>query len=114
MKVRITSRTVEGITVVDCTGRLVGEEEADALRDHVKNVFTENRQVVLNMEFLDHVDSAGLGAMTGLCSTARKAGSDLRLAAPGKRLLDLLRITKLLTVFTVHTTVDEAVRAMRG
>lgn len=113
MKVRITSRTVEGITVVDCTGRLVGEEAADALRDHVKNVLAENRQVVLNMEFLDHVDSAGLGAMTGVSTSARKAGGDLRLAAPGKRLLDLLRITKLLTVFTVHDSVEEAVAAMR-
>ena len=114
MKVRLNSRTLEGIAVVDCSGRLVGEEEADALRDHVKKELAENRRVVLNMENIDHVDSAGLGAMTGLCTSARKAGADLRVAAPGKRLMDLMRITKLVTVFQVYPTVEEAVQAMRS
>jgi anti-sigma B factor antagonist len=113
MSFKMNTRTLDGVRVVDCSGRLTGEEEAQALRDHVKNELAESQRLILNMEFVDHIDSAGLGAMTAVCTSARKAGGDLRLAAPSKRLVDLLRITKLVTVFTVHATVEEAVGAMR-
>jgi anti-sigma B factor antagonist len=58
---------------------------------------------------LSYVDSMGLGEMVASYTTAAKAGSTLKLANIGKRLQDLLVITKLLAVFVSHDSEDAAV-----
>lgn len=102
-------RTVEGVKVVDCSGRVVFGDEASALRDLVKGLLTDNKQIVLNLGEVTYIDSGGLGMLVGLYTSAHKAGGDVKLAALTKRVGDLLQVTKLLTVFEVFDTVEQAV-----
>lgn len=113
MQLRLSTRTVDGITVVDCDGRLVFGEESANLRDTVKSLLSQNNQLVLNLGGVNYIDSGGLGTLVALYTTARSAGGAIKLAALTQRVGDLLQVTKLLTVFEVYDSVEEAVQSFR-
>jgi anti-sigma B factor antagonist len=113
VQLRINTRSVEGILVVDCHGRIVfGEESAD-LRDTVKKLITENKKIVLNLGGVNYIDSGGLGTLVSLYTTARNAGSSIKLANLTQRVGDLLQVTKLLTVFDVYDSEEKALDSFR-
>ncbi|HWY67512.1 MAG TPA: STAS domain-containing protein [Terriglobales bacterium] len=99
MALKISSRTIEGVKVIDCVGRIVFGDEASQLRETVKRELAENNRVVLNLGEVSYIDSGGIGTMVSLFTTARNAGGDIKLANLTKRVGDLLQITKLITVF---------------
>lgn len=109
MALKTSVRSVEGVKVVDCSGRIVFGDEASELRDLVKGLLTDNKQIVLNLGDVTYIDSGGLGMLVGLYTSAHNAGGDVRLASLTKRVGDLLQVTKLLTVFEVHDNVEKAV-----
>jgi anti-sigma B factor antagonist len=113
VQLRLSTRTVDGITVVDCDGRLVFGEESANLRDTVKSLLSQNNQLVLNLGGINYIDSGGLGTLVALYTTARSAGGAIKLAALTQRVGDLLQVTKLLTVFEVYDSVEEAVQSFR-
>ena len=71
------------------------------------------REVLLNLENVNYVDSAGLGAIVGAYTTMTREGGTLKLANVTKKLQDLLSITKLLTVFETFDSEAEALRSYR-
>ena len=112
MQLKLTVRTVNDIVVVDCAGRIVfGEESAD-LRDTVKMVITQSKRVVLNLSGVTYIDSGGLGTLVAGYISARNEGADMKLANLTNKFHEQLHITKLVTVFDVYNTVDEAVKAL--
>ena len=113
MQLRLSTRTVDGVTVVDCDGRLVFGEESANVRDTVKNLLSQNSNLVLNLGGVNYIDSGGLGTLVALYTTARSAGGAIKLAALTKRVGDLLQVTKLLTVFDVYDSVEEAAQSFR-
>jgi anti-sigma B factor antagonist len=113
MQLKISTRILDGITVVDCCGRIVFGEEGAALRDAVKELLAETKQIVLNLGGVSYIDSGGLGTLVGLYTSARSAGGSIKLANLTQRVGDLLQVTKLLTVFDVYDGEDKAVRAFR-
>jgi anti-sigma B factor antagonist len=113
MQLKLSSRTVDGIAVMDCDGRIIFGEESASLRDAIKSMLTTNKQIVLNLGGINYIDSGGLGTLVALYSTAQNAGGSVRLASLTQRVGDLLQVTKLLTVFEVFDTVEEAVKSFR-
>ena len=113
MQLRQSTRTVDGIIVMDCDGRIIFGEESAALRDSVKNLIAQNNKIVLNLGGVNYIDSGGLGTLVALYTTARSAGGAIRLANLTQRVGDLLQVTKLLTVFEVFESVDQAVESFR-
>lgn len=113
MQLRINTRTVEGILVVDCHGRLVFGEESAALRDTVKKLISENRNLVLNLGGINYIDSGGLGTLVALYTTANNVGGSIKLANLTQRVGDLLQVTKLLTVFEVFESELDAAHSFR-
>lgn len=109
MQLRMSTRQVDGVLVVDCSGRLVFGEESASLRDTVKKVLVESPKVVLNLREVNYIDSGGLGTLVSLYTTARNAGGAVKLARLSQRVGDLLQVTKLLTIFEVFD--DEEVAA---
>jgi anti-sigma B factor antagonist len=109
MQLRMSTRQVDGVLVVDCSGRLVFGEESASLRDTVKKVLVQSPKVVLNLREVNYIDSGGLGTLVSLYTTARNAGGAVKLARLSQRVGDLLQITKLLTIFEVFD--DEEVAA---
>jgi anti-sigma B factor antagonist len=114
MSLKVESRETDGITVVSCAGRIVLGEEAAGLRDTLKRALGSSRQVVLNLEGVTYIDSSGLGTLVGVYSSARAAGADIKLGGLGERLRDVLQITKLVTVFEVYDTEQQAIAAFRN
>lgn len=113
MQLRMSTRAVEGILVVDCSGRLIFGEESASLRDIVKKILAESPKVVLNLREVNHIDSGGLGTLVSLYTTARNAGGSVKLASLSQRVGDLLQITKLLTIFEVFDDEEAAARSFK-
>ena len=103
----------DGIVVVDCHGRIVFGEETAELRDQVKAQITSGSRIILNLADVTYIDSGGLGTLVALYTTARNAGGAVKLARLTQRVGDLLQVTKLLTVFEVFNSEEEAVQSFR-
>ena len=112
MQLKLTKRTIDGILVVQCSGRIVFGEESSLLRDEIKNAIQQNnKRIVLNLGDVNYIDSGGLGTLVALHTTAHNAGASIKLANLTKRVGDLLQVTKLLTVFEVYNSEQEALDA---
>jgi anti-sigma B factor antagonist len=109
MSLKIDTRQADGVTIMSCQGRIVFGEEAAALRENLKRVLSSARQIVLNLSGVTYIDSGGLGTLVGVYSSARAAGAEIKLTGLGQRLRDVLQITKLVTVFEVYDTEQEAI-----
>jgi len=114
MQLKLAKRTVDGILVIQCSGRIVFGEESGLLRDEVKKAVADGtKRIVLNLGEVNYIDSGGLGTLVALHTTALNGGSTIKLANLTKRVGDLLQVTKLLTVFEVHSSEQEALEAFR-
>ncbi len=114
MSLKIETRVTDGVSIVRCTGRIVFGEEATQLRETLKNLLKSSRQIVLDLSGVTYIDSGGLGTLVGVYSSARAAGADIKLTGLGQRLRDVLQVTKLVTVFEVYDTEQQALAAFRG
>jgi len=113
MQLKLNTRTKDGILVVDCSGRIVFGEESAHLRDTVKKLVAENNRIVLNLAGTGYIDSGGLGTLVALYTTARNGGGAIKLATLTPRVGDLLQVTKLLTVFEVYDTEEQAIESFK-
>jgi anti-sigma B factor antagonist len=113
MQLRMSTRAVEGVLIVDCSGRLVFGEESANLRDMVKKLLGQSPNVVMNLREVNYIDSGGLGTLVSLYTSARNAGGAVKLASLSQRVGDLLQITKLLTIFEVFDDEQAAARSFK-
>jgi anti-sigma B factor antagonist len=67
--------------------------------------------VIVDLAALRFIDASGVAALVRGRKQARQAGGDLLLAAPRPQVLRVLTLTRLIGVFPVHASVDEAVRS---
>lgn len=114
MQLKINVRTLDdGIIVANCAGRIVFGEETAELRDRVRTLIQKGSRIVLNLEDITYIDSGGLGTLVSLYITGQNTGGAVKLARLTQRVGDLLQITKLLTVFEVYDSEEEAVESFR-
>ena len=113
MQLKLTTKTKDGISIVDCIGRIVFGEESSLIRETVKKAILENNRIVLNLGEVSYIDSGGLGTLVALRTTAQNAGGTIKLTNLTKRVGDLLQVTKLLTVFDVYNSEAEAIESFR-
>jgi len=106
----MTTREVNGVSIVALNGRIVFGEESNALRAKVKNLIAEGKQkIVLNMKNIEYIDSAGLGMLVAAHLSAKTHGASLCLCQLGSKFHEVLEITRLATVFQVCSTEAAAV-----
>jgi anti-anti-sigma factor len=114
MSLTVRNRQRDGVTVIDLNGRLVLGEESKMLREELKNLASQGRnKILLNLAGVSYIDSSGLGALIGGFTTVTSQHGQLKLLNLTKSVHDLLQLTKLLTVFEVHTDEAAAVRSFR-
>jgi anti-sigma B factor antagonist len=103
MSLKMGTRQVNGIVVIDLSGQITLGDASAALRtevlDQVNNGF---KKILLNLAEVTYIDSAGLGELTGSFTSVRNRGGQLKLLNLTKRVHDLMQITKLYTVFDVY------------
>jgi anti-sigma B factor antagonist len=108
MHMTTTTRRVDGVTIVDISGRIVLGEESAALRMVVCDLLIEgHRKILLNLADVDYIDSTGLGYLASAVASVRKLKGDLKLLKLTNKVHDVLQITKLNTVIDIMD--DEAV-----
>jgi len=113
MQLKLSTRTVGGVLIVDCAGRIVFGEESAYLRDMVKKLIAEKKQIVMNLSGVNYIDSGGLGTLVALYTTAHNNGGAVKLANLTQRVDDLLQVTKLVTIFDVFDSEQLAVESFR-
>jgi anti-sigma B factor antagonist len=107
VSMKIKTRQVDGITIMDCSGRITLGEGSVQLRDSVRDLLGKgSKQILLNLGDVTYIDSSGIGELVSAFTTVRNQGGDLKLLNLTKKVHDLLQITKLYTVFDVKD--DEA------
>ena len=107
MSAKITSRQVDGITVLDISGRITLGEGSVQLRDAVRDLLSKGQKhILLNLGDVNYIDSSGIGELVSAYTTVKNQGGELKLLNLTKKVHDLLQITKLYTVFDVKD--DEA------
>jgi anti-sigma B factor antagonist len=107
----IEQRTVGGVEVLAVTGDITMPEGGAArVSDKVRSVLQEGHvHLVLDLGGVRYVDSMGLGELVEAYTAAKNRGGALKLANVGKRLNDLLVLTRLYTVFECFDSEGEAV-----
>jgi len=100
MSVQLTTQEKDGVMIVGASGRLTLGEGTSALRKRIRElVDAGSRRIVLNMADVTYIDSSGVGELVAAYTTVAAAGAELKLSVLGKRVHELLYITKLYTVF---------------
>lgn len=107
MSVKITTRQVDGVTVLDMNGRIILGEGSVQLREAVRDLLSKGqKKILLNLGNVTYIDSSGIGELVSAFTTAKNQGGELKLLNLTRKVHDLLQITKLYTVFDVKD--DEA------
>lgn len=109
---QIEERVVGDVTILDIKGKMTLGEGDELLKDKINSLVSQgHKKLVLNLEGVPYIDSAGLGEIVRTYTTVSRQGGKLKLLNLTKRIEDLLSITKLLTVFEVFDSEDEAVNS---
>ncbi len=112
MSVKLNTRQVGDVAVIDVSGRITLGEGSSALRDSIRELVSKGqKKVLLNLAEVSYIDSSGIGELVSGFTTVTNSGGQLRLLNLTKRVKDLLQITKLYTVFDVHDDEASAIRS---
>lgn len=110
----IVERTVSDVTVLDLKGKMTLGEGDELLKDKINSLLAAGKKkLLLNLESVPYVDSAGLGEVVRTYTTVSRQGGSLKLLNLTKRIEDLLSITKLLTVFDTFDSEAEAIKSYK-
>jgi anti-sigma B factor antagonist len=107
MSVKLTTHQKGEVIVVVASGKLTMGEGTSTLRTKIRElVASGSRRIVLNMADVSYMDSSGMGELIAAHTTVTTAGGEIKLLHLAKRVHDLLKLTKLYTVFEAFE--DEA------
>lgn len=101
------------VAVLHCRGRLVYRQDTTELVSIVADILALTRRLVVDLTHVDRIDSAGLGELVTLHMWAAGMGHSIAFVCPINRVRELLELTNLTSLFDVHDSFDDAVRALR-
>jgi anti-sigma B factor antagonist len=112
MRMRTTTRQVDFVTIVDISGQIVLGEECTSLSNLISGLLSQgHNRILLNLAYVSTIDSAGFAYLIGFLASVRKRRGELKLLNPTKKVLAVLQLGKLLTVFEVREDEVAAVRS---
>ena len=107
---KIETRKVGDVTVLDCSGKITLGEGTMAVRNTVREILKNGgKKIILNLGDVNYIDSSGIGELVSSYTTVTNGGGQLKLLNLTKKIQELLAITKLLTVFQVYNDERAAV-----
>ncbi len=110
MSMKVSTRHVDGVTILDLSGRITLGEGSVTLRDAVRELLDKgDKNILLNLGDVSYIDSSGIGELVSAFTSVKNAGGELKLLNLTKKVHDLLQITKLYTVFDVKDDETTAV-----
>ncbi|MCL4802925.1 MAG: STAS domain-containing protein [Anaerolineae bacterium] len=106
--VNINVEDMKRVELVRVSGR-IDSSNAAQFDNVLKEVAGRKHNVVLEMSGVDYISSAGLRAMIALLRECKKHKGDVRLANPSERVVEVLALAGLDSLFEVHDTEASAV-----
>lgn len=110
----IKARTVSSgqIAIIEIRGSLIGDGDTDQLRAAVMDFLEQgNKCLVISLQKVNYLNSSGIGAIIASHASYKKNGGEVRLAGLRNSVQNLLVVTKLIDIFDVYDTLDEAVES---
>ena len=112
MSMKASNRQVDGVTIVDMSGRITLGEGSVVLRDTIRDLVGKGqKKILLNLGDVTYIDSSGIGELVSAFTAVRREGGELKLLNLTKKVHDLLQITKLYTVFDIKDDEATAIKA---
>src|SRR5215813_6128340 len=114
VNLKTTTRQVDGITVVDVSGRIILGEETKLLRETIQRLIGAGQNdIILDLGEVSFIDSAGIGELVSAFTSVRNRGGELKLLKLTRRVRDVLQITKLYTVFDIRDDEAAAIKSFQ-
>ncbi|MGA2260377.1 MAG: STAS domain-containing protein [Acidobacteriota bacterium] len=111
---KIETRTVGDIQLLDCSGKITLGEGTMAIRNTVRELLKNgSKKIVLNLSDVNYIDSSGIGELVSSFTTVTNQGGQLKLLNLTKKIHELLAITKLLTVFQTFDNEQAAIGSFK-
>ena len=115
MSFKAPSREIGDVTVIDMDGRITLGEGSALLRDLVRQYLGKGRKkIVLNLAGITYIDSTGLGELVSGYRLMKSEDGEIKLLNLNKKVSDLLQITKLYTVFDIHSQEAQALASFHS
>jgi anti-sigma B factor antagonist len=106
-----STRQLADVTIVDIRGRFT-LVEGEAIHDLLADLFhDQKKRLLLNFRDVSYLDSSGVGQLIRCLYTARKNGAELKAVDLSPRVLEVLRLTNLHTIFSDYTNEPDALRS---
>ncbi|RKX24606.1 MAG: anti-sigma factor antagonist [Candidatus Zixiibacteriota bacterium] len=111
---KLTDREEKNIVILEPRGKIMGGPDASLLHDKLYECIEKNKkQIVIDLAKVEWMNSTGLGILISSYTTLRNHEGVLKLANVTDKIQSLLTITKLVTVFEAHDSVDEALDSFK-
>ena len=106
---KLSDRVENGVAILEPAGKIMGGSDATLLHERLHEHIDKGvKKVVIDLSGVDWVNSTGLGILISGLTTIKSNGGQLKLANVTEKIKSLLTITKLVTVFDSHDTVESA------
>lgn len=110
MNTQVSER--DGIVVISLSGKIMGGPEAGQINDKINNLIDTGKiKIIIDLKNVEWMNSSGLGILIGAITTLKNNGGRMILVNVSERIENLLKITKLISVFDIESDVDTAVNA---
>lgn len=107
---RISIRQVQGVVIVDLDGKILIGDTNRQVHETVNQLIKEGKKnIILNLARVSVIDSSGLGEIVASFSSLRNSGGSMKLVNIPERVVDLMTITKLYTVFDIFETESDGI-----
>ena len=109
---KFSTKETSGVTVITLEGNVLGGPDATEVNNTLhKLIDAKKKKIVVDLKAVSTMNSSGLGMLIGGVTTMRNAKGDLKLANASEKIVKLLEVTKLSSVFEHYKTVQEAVKS---
>jgi len=111
----VEKKHTENFTILYVEGLIKLGESAEFFSSALENVLkNESGHVIIDFTKIDYIDSTGIGELVGYLGKFTTQNRKLILVNPSERILKLLKLAKLDTVFKIYDTEEEAIAAENG
>lgn len=112
MSLKLRTRMAKDVAIIDASGRFTLGEDTDEFRDRVEAVVdTGFRKLLINLAAVSYLDISALGELIAAYTLVRRQGGEVKLLNLTQRALDLLTVTKLVTVFELFEDENTGLRS---
>jgi anti-sigma B factor antagonist len=110
----VEKRHLEGATLLQVEGVIKLGESAEFFAQTLgRTLAHDSGHVVIDLSRINYMDSTGIGELVGYLGRFAEASRKLILVNPSERILKLLEVARLATLFPTYDTVEAALAAER-